>query len=222
MAVFVVCCLQLSPPDQAHEEAKRFPRASRTESDCLGSETAVPSARRSCDSDRRDYSRCGSRSERVSSFLPDQAETHPGSGSCIRLEEIESGTSPLHPKLASWRDFKRSLAVHMKFLKEFNMLRGCPLAIIGNELTEEDDTVRQVLSLVFDALTKRIAALFLKLKTEGRLPRNANERQLAEFCVAVMQGSMVVGKVRGKSEAVAQIFKEMVSHFEEFRLSPRN
>lgn len=110
----------------------------------------------------------------------------------------------------------------MKFLKEFNMLRGCPLAIIGNELTEEDDTVRQVLSLVFDALTKRIAALFLKLKTEGRLPRNANERQLAEFCVAVMQGSMVVGKVRGKSEAVAQIFKEMVSHFEEFRLSPRN
>jgi len=138
------------------------------------------------------------------------------------LEEIESGTSPLHPKLASWRDFKRSLAVHMKFLKEFNMLRGCPLAIIGNELTEEDDTVRQVLSLVFDALTKRIAALFLKLKTEGRLPRNANERQLAEFCVAVMQGSMVVGKVRGKSEAVAQIFKEMVSHFEEFRLSPRN
>ena len=59
------------------------------------------------------------------------------------LAEIESGSSRLHPKLASWSDFDRSLAKHVTFLNEFNMLRGCPLAIIGNELTEKDDLVRQ-------------------------------------------------------------------------------
>jgi TetR/AcrR family transcriptional regulator, transcriptional repressor for nem operon len=132
------------------------------------------------------------------------------------LAEIESGSSRLHPRLATWSDFKRSLASHVRFLSDFNMRRGCPPAIIGNELTEKDDPIRRELSLVFDALTKRMAAFFRKQKTEGHLSQSANEEQLAEFCVAVMQGAMLIGKVRGESEAVESMFEEVISHFAQF------
>ena len=89
------------------------------------------------------------------------------------LVEIESGSSRLHPKLASWSDFERSLTKHVTFFNQFNMQRGCPLAIIGNELTEKDDATRQVLSTVFEALTKRMTTFFRKEKTEGLLSQSA-------------------------------------------------
>ena len=133
------------------------------------------------------------------------------------LVEIKSGSSRLHPKLASWSDFKRSLAKHVTFLNQFNMLRGCPLAIIGNELTEKDDATRQVLSTVFEALTKRMIAFFRKQKMEGHLSRGVNEQQLAEFCVAVIQGAILVGKVRGESEAVENVLNEVTNHLEQLR-----
>ena len=133
------------------------------------------------------------------------------------LVEIESGSSRLHPKLASWSDFERSLAKHVTFLNEFNMLRGCPLAIIGNELTEKDDPVRQALSLVFEALTKRMIAFLRKQRTEGSLPQSIDEEQLAEFCVALIQGATLIGKVRGESEAVESVFEEVSTHFKQFR-----
>jgi TetR/AcrR family transcriptional regulator, transcriptional repressor for nem operon len=86
------------------------------------------------------------------------------------LVEIESARLLLHPKLVSWRDFERSLAQYVTFLNQFNMLRSCPLAIIGNELTEKDDATRQVLSTVFEALTKRMTAFFTK-NGEPSLPK---------------------------------------------------
>jgi len=85
------------------------------------------------------------------------------------LADIKSGRSCLHRILASWSDFERSLARHVTFLNQFKMLRGCPLAVIWNELTEKHDAIRQVLSLVFEALTKRMTAFFRKQKTEGHL-----------------------------------------------------
>lgn len=97
------------------------------------------------------------------------------------------------------------------------MLRGCPLAIIGNELTEKDDATRQALSTVFEALTERMTAFFRKQKVEGRFSPSANEQQLGEFCVAVIQGAILVGKVRGKSEAVERVLEEATNHFEQFR-----
>lgn len=133
------------------------------------------------------------------------------------LEEIESGRSRLYPKLASWNDFRRCLAQQVTFLNEFNMLRGCPLAIIGANLREKDDSVRQVVSLVFEALTKRMTAFFRKQKMKGHLCRSAPEGQLAEFCVSVMQGAMLIGKVRRESEDIKGVFKELTAHLEEFR-----
>jgi TetR/AcrR family transcriptional regulator, transcriptional repressor for nem operon len=128
------------------------------------------------------------------------------------LAEIKTGTSELHHKLESWRDLEQTFTAHIELLEEFQMRRGCPLGIIGNELTEADEAIRQDLNLVFEALKERIAAFLKKEKSQKRLLPSADEEQLAEFCVATMQGAMLLGKVRRDSRATARIFEDISMH----------
>jgi TetR/AcrR family transcriptional regulator, transcriptional repressor for nem operon len=134
------------------------------------------------------------------------------------LTEIKAGTSKLHNKLESWRDLKRTFTAHIELLEEFKMRRGCPLGIIANELAEEDEAIRQDLNLVFEALKERMATFLRKEKSEGRLLPSADEEQLADFCVAAMQGAMLLGKVCRDLQAVARIFKDLSLHLGRYRV----
>ena len=134
------------------------------------------------------------------------------------LVEIRTGTSPLHGKLESWGDLKRTFTAHIDLLEEFQMRRGCPLGIIGNELTEQEETIRRDLNLVFEAVKERIATFLKKEKAEARLLPKADEEQLAELYVASMQGAMLVGKVRRDSRSVKGIFEDLAMHLRRYRI----
>ena len=134
------------------------------------------------------------------------------------LAEIKTGASQLHHKLESWRGLKRTFTAHIELLEEFKMRRGCPLGIIGNELTEDEEAIRQDLNLVFEALKERIATFLKKEKSETRLLPSADEEQLAEFCVAAMQGAMLLGKVRRDSQTVGRIFDDLSMHLGRYRI----
>jgi TetR/AcrR family transcriptional regulator, transcriptional repressor for nem operon len=134
------------------------------------------------------------------------------------LAEIKAGTSQLHHKLESWGDLKRTFTAHIELLEEFKMRRGCPLGIIGNELTEDDEPIRQDLNLVFEALKERIATFLKGEKSEARLLPTTDVEQLAEFCVAATQGAMLIGKVRRDSQAVANIFSDLSMHLNRYRM----
>ena len=134
------------------------------------------------------------------------------------LTEIKTGTSRLQGKLESWSDLKRIFTAHIELLEEFQMRRGCPLGIIGNELTEEDETIRQDLNLVFEALKERVVTFLKKEKSEARLVPTADEEQLAHLYVATMQGAMLIGKVRRNSRSVKGIFEDLSAHLSRYRI----
>lgn len=134
------------------------------------------------------------------------------------LAEIKAGTSQLHGRLESWEDLRRIFTAHIELLEEFKMRRGCPLGIIGNELTEEDEIIRQDLSLVFEALKGRVATFLKKERAAGHLLPRARAEQLAEFYVAAMQGAILIGKVRRDSKAVTKILEEISMHLNSFRV----
>ena len=135
------------------------------------------------------------------------------------LAEIKAGTSQLHGKLESWRDLRRIFTAHVELLGEFQMRRGCPLGIIGNELTEEDEMIRQDLNLVFEALKERVATFLKTEKSEARFLPTADVEQLAELYVAVIQGAMLIGKVRRDSQTVARILEDLSMHLSRYRLN---
>ena len=75
------------------------------------------------------------------------------------------------------------------------MTRGCPFGTIGNEVTENDELIRQDLSLIFEVAKGKIATFFVREKASGRLDPQVREDEVADYCLAMIQGAMLLGKV---------------------------
>ena len=128
------------------------------------------------------------------------------------LEGIQNGSSPVEYEIASWDDLERWFAAHLGLQKRFDMTRGCPFGTIGNEVTEKDELIRQDLSLIFEVVKAKIARFFVQEKARGRLKPEAREDELADYCVAMIQGAMLLGKVKRNSRLVETTVRETMGH----------
>jgi len=138
------------------------------------------------------------------------------------LEAIRDGSSPISYEIASWDDLERWFVAHLGLQKRFDMTRGCPFGTIGNEVTERDELIRQDLSLIFEVVKSKIAKFFVKEKANGRLTPDAREDELADFCVAMIQGAMLLGKVKRDSQLVETTVRETMRHLRDYaRGAPR-
>jgi hypothetical protein len=81
------------------------------------------------------------------------------------------------------------------------MTRSCPFGTIGNEVTENDELIRQDLCLIFEVVRSKPAAFFVKQKAKGTIARSADVGALADFCIATVQGAMLMGKDRAQQPA---------------------
>src|SRR5215813_15042453 len=128
------------------------------------------------------------------------------------LETIRNGGGPIRYEIASWDDLEQWFRAQLALQKRFQMKRGCPFGTIGNEVTENDELIRQDLSLIFELVGNQLTAFFIREKAKGRLLRAVNERRLADYCMAVAQGAMLIGKVKRDSQLVEATFREALSH----------
>src|SRR5712692_9728465 len=118
------------------------------------------------------------------------------------LGAIKSGSGPVNYEINSWQDLEQWFQAHIELQKRFDMTRGCPFGTVGNELTENDGLIRQDLNLLFEIMKNKLAIFFVKEKAKGRLSKDANEEHLAAFCIATIQGAMLMGKIERNSQPV--------------------
>jgi TetR/AcrR family transcriptional repressor of nem operon len=128
------------------------------------------------------------------------------------LEAIRTGTAPIKYEIESREDLDRWFMAHLELQKRFRMTRGCPFGTIGNELTENDELIRQDLSLIFEVVKNKLVAFFVREKTKGAIPPDADEDSLADFCIASVQGAMLMGKIKRSSRLVEKLVGEALSH----------
>jgi len=105
---------------------------------------------------------------------------------------------------------------HIEAQKSFGMTRGCPFGTIGNEVTEHDNLIRSDMSLLLEVVKNKLAAFFSKEKATGRLSCDANEQQMAELCIATIQGAMLVGKIRRNAQPVEAAVRELLAHLKQY------
>jgi AcrR family transcriptional regulator len=132
------------------------------------------------------------------------------------LDAIRDGTAPLNYDIETWQDLERWFRAQINLQKSFKMSRGCPFGTIGNEITDNDELVRQDLSLIFEVIRNKLASFFIKEKAKGRLLEEANEESLADFCIAVIQGAMLMGRVRRNSQPTETTIQEALAHLKRF------
>jgi TetR/AcrR family transcriptional regulator, transcriptional repressor for nem operon len=137
------------------------------------------------------------------------------------LDAIKTGGSPIHYEIESWLDLEKWFLSHVELQKAFRMTRGCPFGTIGNEVTENDELIRQDLSLIFEFVRGKLAAFFIREKAKGRITKGVDEGQLADFCIAVAQGAMLLGKVKRDSRLVETAMKEALSHLKTYATRSR-
>lgn len=136
------------------------------------------------------------------------------------LEAIRNGDGPLSYTITSWDDLGQWFQTQLALQKRFRMTRGCPFGTIGNEVTENDELIRQDLSLIFEVAKAKIATFFVTEKATGRLRPNAREDHLADFCLATIQGAMLMGKVKRSSQVVEGVVEEVMTHLKRYAQAP--
>jgi TetR/AcrR family transcriptional repressor of nem operon len=135
------------------------------------------------------------------------------------LQAIRDGNYPVNCEVDSWKDLERWFRAHLKLQKSFQMTRGCPLGTMGNEVTADDELVRQDLSLIFEVMRNKLAAFFIREKAAGRLSPDAREPEIADFCIATIQGAMLMGKINRNSEQVETTLWEALTHLRRYAVA---
>jgi len=137
------------------------------------------------------------------------------------LEAIQAGTAPVSYEIRSWEDLEQWFLAHVELQRSFNMTRGCPFGTVGNEVTENDTLIRQDLSLIFEVVKNKLATFFVKEKAKGRLARETSEEQMADFCIATIQGAMLMGKIKRNSQLVETTIREALIHLRSYVATPK-
>jgi TetR/AcrR family transcriptional regulator, transcriptional repressor for nem operon len=107
-------------------------------------------------------------------------------------------------------------SAYIELQRSFSMTRGCPFGTIANELTEGDELIRQDINLILETIKTNIAAFFIKEKAAGRLAHEAIEERLADFCIATIQGALLMGKVTRDSRPAEGAVQEALAHLKRY------
>lgn len=134
------------------------------------------------------------------------------------LAAIESGTAIIDYDIQSWGDLERWFWAHLELQKSFGMARGCPFGTAANDVTVEDELLREDLEQIFGTIQDRLARFFRNEKAQGRLEPGADEERLAGFCISTLQGAMLVGKVRRNSKFVEAAIGDALKHLRSYEL----
>src|SRR5215813_1005980 len=132
------------------------------------------------------------------------------------LEMISTGESPVNYDINSWDELRDCFLIHIKLQERFNMTRGCPIGTVGNEVTEHDELIRQDVNLIFEVIKNKLAAFFIREKAKGKLSDEIDEERLADFCLATLQGAMMIGKVQRSPQPVETTIRETLKHIERY------
>src|SRR5262249_4624593 len=137
------------------------------------------------------------------------------------LEEIKTQASRINYEIDSWKDLEKWFASQLESQKDYEMTRGGPFGTLGNEVTANDELIRQDLSLIFEVIKSKLAAFFLREKAKGKLTSQADAERLADFCIASMQGGMLMGKIRRSSQTVETTIHEAFAHVRSYLVKGR-
>jgi TetR/AcrR family transcriptional regulator, transcriptional repressor for nem operon len=138
------------------------------------------------------------------------------------LEAIRTAAAPINYEIDSWQDLEQWFLAQVALQKTFRMTRGCPFGTIGNEVTENDELIRQDLSLIFEVVKSKLAAFFIREKARGAISPGADEQALADFCIATVQGAMLMGKIKRSSLTVETTVREALHHLKRFAAAPES
>lgn len=111
-------------------------------------------------------------------------------------EVIRDGKTPTGYDLRTWADLEAWFGKYLDFQRSVQFERSCPLGTIGNDISNEQELLRQDVRLFMQWCRGKLARFFAERKAAGELVPSANPDALSDFCITIMQGGMLLTKIQ--------------------------
>ncbi|MCB0354723.1 MAG: TetR/AcrR family transcriptional regulator [Bdellovibrionales bacterium] len=130
---------------------------------------------------------------------------------------IRSGQVDSNYSFSSWDDFEGWFGRYIGFQKEVDCELSCPLGTIGNDLTNDQDHLRRAVKSFFDWSTAQLARFFAERKAAGELVESADPDALADLCMVVMEGGMLMSKITRSTALFERAADQVLSYIRSLR-----
>jgi AcrR family transcriptional regulator len=103
---------------------------------------------------------------------------------------------PALADLSSWAAISRWFGDLVQLQIARHAIGGCPVGGLAGQLAEIDDQARHALAAGFDRWEEPLRVGLEKMRSEGKLRRNADPARLATATLAAIQGGLVLTQTR--------------------------
>lgn len=133
---------------------------------------------------------------------------------------VRSGTTASRYEIETWKDFESWLQSYINFQKSVNYERSCPFGTIGADLSNEQELIRQDICLFLEWSRSRLSRFFAERRAAGELDLSAKPDELADLCLSVMQGGMLLTKVARNPGMFEGAARQVNAYVKSLRLAP--
>ncbi|KYG68706.1 hypothetical protein AZI87_05600 [Bdellovibrio bacteriovorus] len=111
-------------------------------------------------------------------------------------EVIRSGQTPTGYNIQTWKDLENWFQTYIDFQKSVKFECSCPIGTIGADISNEQELLRQDVRLFLEWSRGQLTRFFAEKKAAGELVSSAKPEPLADFCISIMQGGMLLTKMK--------------------------
>jgi AcrR family transcriptional regulator len=132
-------------------------------------------------------------------------------------EVIKNGEADTGYEINTWSDMENWFETYIQFQRSVDFELSCPLGTIANDLSNDQELLRQEVRLFLEWCRGKIARFFAERKAAGDLENKVNPDSLADFCISIMQGGMLLTKIKRESDMFENAAKEAVQYLRMLR-----
>lgn len=127
-------------------------------------------------------------------------------------EVIRNGQAPTGYEINSWKEMENWFHSYIAFQKSVEFELSCPIGTIANDLNADQEIIRQDVKLFLEWSRGKIARFFAERKAAGEFERKVNPDSLADFCISIMQGGMLLTKMKRDSDMFENAANEAIQY----------
>jgi TetR/AcrR family transcriptional regulator, transcriptional repressor for nem operon len=110
-------------------------------------------------------------------------------------EIIRSGRVSSNYNIRTWDDMEAWFGRYIQFQMSVACELSCPLGTIANDITNDQELLRQDVRLFLEWCHGQLSRFFAERKAAGEMVEAADPDGLADFCMAIMEGGMLLTKM---------------------------
>ncbi|MES2965637.1 MAG: TetR/AcrR family transcriptional regulator [Bdellovibrionota bacterium] len=130
---------------------------------------------------------------------------------------IKDGHAPTGYDVKTWKDLENWFLQYIEFQKSVKFERSCPIGTIGNDVTDDQELLRQDVKLFLEWSRNRLTRFFTEKKAAGELVASAKPEALADLCISIMQGGMLLTKMKRETDMFENAASQALAYVRSLR-----